>query len=78
MHLVSKAEELRTKTASSQVAKGVSSEKIIVGGFSQGGTVALRAALKFGKRLGGVVMLNSFVGPIDDLAGEGSEVNATV
>mmetsp|Transcript_14756 Transcript_14756/g.31655 ORF Transcript_14756/g.31655 Transcript_14756/m.31655 type:complete len:283 (+) Transcript_14756:312-1160(+) len=54
----------------SEVAKGIPSEKIIVGGFSQGGTVALRAALRYGKRLGGVVMLSSFIGPVEDLQRE--------
>eukprot|EP00976_Prorocentrum_cordatum_P109545 1195037-Prorocentrum_minimum.AAC.5 len=51
----------------SEIASGVSSENIFVGGFSQGGTVALRAALKYERKLGGVIMLSSFVGPVDDL-----------
>ena len=44
----------------SEVANGVPSEKIFVGGFSQGGTVALRAALTCDRKLGGIIMLSSF------------------
>uniref|UniRef100_A0A7S0WX56 Phospholipase/carboxylesterase/thioesterase domain-containing protein n=1 Tax=Pyramimonas obovata TaxID=1411642 RepID=A0A7S0WX56_9CHLO len=51
----------------SEVAKGVPSEKLFVGGFSQGGTIALRAAMRCERKLGGVIMLSSFVGPADDL-----------
>eukprot|EP00240_Pyramimonas_obovata_P013592 CAMPEP_0118924246 /NCGR_PEP_ID=MMETSP1169-20130426/2468_1 /TAXON_ID=36882 /ORGANISM="Pyramimonas obovata, Strain CCMP722" /LENGTH=251 /DNA_ID=CAMNT_0006865339 /DNA_START=576 /DNA_END=1331 /DNA_ORIENTATION=- len=50
-----------------EIANGIPSENIFVGGFSQGGTVALRAAMKYEKKLGGVIMLSSFVGPVDDL-----------
>eukprot|EP00959_Pyramimonas_sp_CCMP1952_P196073 4099541-Pyramimonas_sp.AAC.1 len=50
-----------------EVAKGVPSEKIFVGGFAQGGTIALRAAMQCERRLGGVIMLSSFAGPVDDL-----------
>eukprot|EP00959_Pyramimonas_sp_CCMP1952_P460987 9480797-Pyramimonas_sp.AAC.1 len=50
-----------------EVAKGVPSQKIVVGGFSQGGAVALRAAMYSERKLAGVVMLSSFVGPVDDL-----------
>lgn len=50
-----------------EIAAGTPSENIIVGGFSQGGCLALRAALSFPKPLGGLVILSSFVGPSDDL-----------
>jgi len=62
-----------------EVAKGVPSEKIIVGGFSQGGAVAIRAAMKCERKLAGAVMLSSFVGPADDLKpGKTSAANAKV
>lgn len=39
----------------------IPSEKIIVGGFSQGGALALTSALRYPKRLGGVVALSCWL-----------------
>merc|ERR1719161_625627 len=46
-----------------EVARGVPSECIVVGGFSQGGLVAIRAALSFPDApLGGALALSTFFG----------------
>eukprot|EP00238_Polyblepharides_amylifera_P010622 CAMPEP_0196579934 /NCGR_PEP_ID=MMETSP1081-20130531/25815_1 /TAXON_ID=36882 /ORGANISM="Pyramimonas amylifera, Strain CCMP720" /LENGTH=255 /DNA_ID=CAMNT_0041899659 /DNA_START=358 /DNA_END=1125 /DNA_ORIENTATION=+ len=50
-----------------EVKSGVKPENIILGGFSQGGSIAIRAALQYPKTLAGAVVLSSFVGPTDDL-----------
>lgn len=46
-----------------EIARGVPAERIVVGGFSQGGLVALRAALSFPDcPLGGALALSTFFG----------------
>eukprot|EP00118_Oscarella_pearsei_P006963 m.32699 g.32699 ORF g.32699 m.32699 type:complete len:220 (+) comp31683_c0_seq2:222-881(+) len=44
-----------------EIQKGIPSHRIILGGFSQGGALALYTALTHGKSLGGVVALSSFL-----------------
>lgn len=44
-----------------QVAAGMSPGRIVVGGFSQGGAVALYAALRFAPRLAGVLALSTYL-----------------
>lgn len=55
-------------------AAGVPAERIIVGGFSQGGVVALHAALRHPERLGGVLALSTWLPLRQTLATEHSEV----
>lgn len=46
-----------------EMARGVPCERIVLGGFSQGGLIATRAALSFeGGTLGGVLALSTFFG----------------
>ena len=46
-----------------EVARGLPAERIVVGGFSQGGLIAVRAALSFpDARLGGALALSTFFG----------------
>lgn len=42
-------------------AHGVPTERIIIGGFSQGGAVSLYAALRYPRRLGGVFALSGYL-----------------
>jgi phospholipase/carboxylesterase len=50
-----------------QVAKGISLERIILAGFSQGGAVVLHAALQSGLPLAGVMALSTYGPTIEDL-----------
>lgn len=43
-----------------EVSNGVSSDKIILGGFSQGATLSLVAGLKYKERLGGIFMFSGW------------------
>lgn len=43
-----------------EIARGVSSEKILLVGFSQGGAVAYHAGLTYGKPLAGLLILSSY------------------
>jgi len=44
-----------------EIAKGVKSEKIILAGFSQGGSIAILAGLLYPQRLGGIIGLSTFL-----------------
>jgi lysophospholipase-2 len=45
----------------SEVAAGIPTERIIIGGFSQGGALALFSALTFPQPLAGVVALSTWL-----------------
>ena len=50
-----------------QVQKGTPSEKIVVGGFSQGGALALRSALHYPRKLGGCVVFSGWAPGAEEL-----------
>jgi len=50
-----------------EVAKGISSERIVVGGFSQGGALAFASSLLYSSRLGGTVVLSGWAPPLKNL-----------
>ena len=43
-----------------QIAQGIKPERIILGGFSQGGAMALHAGVRFPKTLGGIMVLSAY------------------
>ena len=45
---------------------GIDPRRIVVGGFSQGGAVALTAALRYPKRLGGILAMSTYLPLRDD------------
>jgi len=61
-----------------QNARGVATERIVIAGFSQGGAIALQAALRYPKRLGGVMALSTYLPLRDSVAAEGSQANKDV
>lgn len=44
-----------------EVKKGIPTNRIMVGGFSQGGAVAIYSALTYQKQLAGIVCLSSWL-----------------
>ena len=56
--------------------RGVGPGRVIVGGFSQGGTVALHGALRFPERLAGAVVLSAPVPHVEELLRVSSRANA--
>lgn len=44
-----------------EISEGISSERIIVGGFSQGGALAIHSALTFPKKLAGIIALSCWL-----------------
>lgn len=59
-----------------QAADGIPSERLVVAGFSQGGVIALQAALRHSQRLLGVIGLSCYLPLTDTLAAERSPTNA--
>ena len=57
--LISSADKIHS-LIDRELEKGISSENIIIAGFSQGGAVALRAGLTYPKRLSGILALSTY------------------
>lgn len=58
-----------------EIDRGVTSRRIVIAGFSQGGAIALHAALRYPERLGGVMGLSTYLPLHDSLAREASAAN---
>lgn len=56
-------------------ARGVPSERIVIAGFSQGGAIALAAAIRHPQRLAGVVALSTYLPIAESSAAERSAAN---
>jgi phospholipase/carboxylesterase len=61
-----------------QNARAVATERIVIAGFSQGGAIALQAALRYPKRLGGVMALSTYLPLNDTVAAEAAPANKDV
>ncbi len=55
--------------------RGIAAENIIVAGFSQGGAIALQAALRYSARLGGLLALSTYLPLATTLAEERNPSN---
>jgi phospholipase/carboxylesterase len=61
-----------------EVSRGIVPEHIVLGGFSQGGAMALHTGLRHPERLGGVVALSTYLPLAESLPAEASPANARV
>ena len=61
-----------------EVERGVTPGRIVVGGFSQGGAMALQAGLRYPERLAGVMVLSGYLLLADRLEAEAAEPNRGV
>ncbi|MBA2655210.1 MAG: carboxylesterase [Gammaproteobacteria bacterium] len=73
---IRKSLELVGDLIDSIIEKGVPSERIIVGGFSQGGAIALHLGLRYPKKLAGVIGLSTYLPLTDQMMGERQTINA--
>ena len=55
--------------------RGVSADRIVLAGFSQGGAIALQAGLRHRERLGGIVALSTYLPLEDSLDREAAAAN---
>jgi phospholipase/carboxylesterase len=60
----------------SEVKRGIPEDKIVVAGFSQGGAIALQTALRYPKRLAGVMALSTYLPLAATLSAERAAPNA--
>ncbi|MEA5446188.1 alpha/beta fold hydrolase [Gammaproteobacteria bacterium AB-CW1] len=58
-----------------EIDRGIPAEKIVIAGFSQGGAVALLAALRYPERLGGLIALSTYLPRAEKLEEEASGAN---
>lgn len=58
-----------------EIARGVSSESIILAGFSQGGAIALHTALRYHKPLAGIMALSTYLPLADTVENEIHDAN---
>ncbi len=58
--------------------RGVPASRIVLGGFSQGGAIALQAGLRYPERLAGVMALSTYLPLAGTLAAEAHSANAQV
>ena len=61
-----------------EIIRGIAPERIVLAGFSQGGAIALHAALRYPQRLAGVLALSTYLPLKDKLAAEKSIANQTI
>lgn len=61
-----------------EVLAGIPAARIVLAGFSQGGAIALHAALRFPHRLAGVMALSTYLPLADTLAAEAASANAAL
>ncbi|MES2013924.1 MAG: alpha/beta fold hydrolase [Pseudomonadota bacterium] len=59
-----------------EINQGISSERIVLAGFSQGGAIALYTALRYPQKLGGVLALSTYMPLKPALATEAQSANA--
>lgn len=55
--------------------RGVAAQRIVIAGFSQGGAIALHAALRYPQRLGGIMALSTYLPLHESVAREASAAN---
>jgi phospholipase/carboxylesterase len=58
--------------------RGIEPHRIVLAGFSQGGTIALHAGLRYEKKLAGLLGLSTYLPELDALAQQRSEVNLRI
>jgi phospholipase/carboxylesterase len=72
------SEGLVTNLMSDEIKKGIKPERIVLAGFSQGGAIALHAALRYSAPLAGVLALSTYLPLRETLKEEMKEANRKV
>lgn len=61
-----------------ELDRGISANRIVLAGFSQGGAIALYTALRYPKKLAGILALSTYLPVKTKLAAEANPANATI
>ena len=67
-----------SKIIDSQIAEGISADKIILAGFSQGGAVAYHTALCYPQKIAGLVALSTYMATADEILQHRSDANRSL
>jgi phospholipase/carboxylesterase len=73
---IRRAEQLVNQLIEQTIQTGIPSERIIVGGFSQGGALALHLALRYPQKLAGAIGLSTYVPLAGFVSNEKHQVNS--
>ena len=58
-----------------EISRGITADKIVLAGFSQGGAIALQTALRYPQKLGGVMALSTYLPLAESFASEAAADN---
>lgn len=72
---IREAAEVVNRYVAAETAAGIDAARIVIAGFSQGGAIALQAALRYPARLAGVMALSTYLPLRDTLAKEAVAAN---
>lgn len=61
-----------------QIAVGISTYRMVLAGFSQGGVIALQAGLRYRKKLAGIIALSTYLPLAEKLVTEKSQANQNI
>ena len=70
--------ELVNTIVEEQIAAGISADRIVLAGFSQGGAIVLQAGLRQSKSLAGIMALSTYLPIPEKLAAEKAEANQNI
>jgi phospholipase/carboxylesterase len=72
------SERIVGKYIEHEIAAGIPASRIVVAGFSQGGAIALQAALRHPQGLAGIMALSTYLPLRESLAKEASPANKSI
>jgi phospholipase/carboxylesterase len=72
---ISQSVSMVEKLITNEIAKGISSDRIILAGFSQGAVIAMTTGLCYSKRLAGIMALSGYLPLAENLLKRASKVN---
>ncbi len=75
---IRKSEQLIAHLIDKIIKTGIPSQRIIVGGFSQGGALALHFAVRYPNQLGGAIGLSSYIPLAKQVSLERHRINASL
>ena len=76
-NILESAEQLK-KLIQREIDRGISSERIVAAGFSQGGVIALHTAVRYPERLAGILALSTYLPTSASLNKEASAANRAI
>ena len=72
---IRKSEKILGQLIEEQIKAGITSQRIVIAGFSQGGAIALQTGLRYPKPLAGVIALSTYLPLTKTLTAEKNKAN---